>query len=304
MSGNQKTPGTAAISTTRAIIILLRPRQWSKNLLLFAALLFSATFLEPARVLLAFLGFISFCLLSGAGYILNDIMDRDQDRAHPHKRKRPLASGAIGVKPAVLAMLLALSAAFTLALFLGNLFFLSALAYFVLSLCYSLRLKQLVIIDAFVVASGFLIRAAAGAFAVGVTISPWLLLCTLLLALFLVLTKRRQETLGLARGISNHRRVLAQYPLPYLDQLIGIVTAATIIAYALYTFTAGHSIYLMLTIPLVMFGIFRYLYLVHMHNFGESPEEVLLKDGTLIATILLWAMLSGTILLLEQGGGP
>jgi len=282
-------------------LLLLRPKQWSKNLLLFAGLIFSYSFTNPVLILYSLLGFISFCLLSSATYIINDILDIAEDRMHPLKKDRPIAAGLITPGQAVMKMITILLVALALAWYINLHFFLSGLIYFLLTLSYSLWLKHIVIMDVFAIAFGFLIRAMAGAIAIGVSISSWFLICTLLLSLFLALTKRRQESINLVGNGINHRRVLEHYPLPFLDQLISIVTASTIMGYSLYTFTASKSDLFMITIPFVVYGIFRYLYLVYKQDLGESPEEILLKDKPLIINIFLWVIISALILAFEQG---
>ena len=274
------------------ILTLLRPKQWTKNLLLLAGLIFSANLFQFPLLYLSLVALLSFCLLSSCVYIINDIADLEEDRRHPKKQRRPLAAGLITKSDAniVLAVLLPLAAG--LAWWINTYFLLLAAVYFLLSLVYILRFKYMVILDVFSIAFGFLLRALAGGAAIQVEISPWLLVCTLFLALFLALTKRRQEAINLDKNISLRRSVLEHYPLPYLDQLISIVTAATILAYSFYTFTAGQSTLFMLTIPFVIYGIFRYLYLVHKEMLGESPEEVLLSDTPMIVNILLWVIIS------------
>jgi 4-hydroxybenzoate polyprenyltransferase len=286
----QETSRSSFIQQAGAMFSLLRPRQWTKNLFLLAGLVFSGNLFCPPLFGRAVLALVAFCLLSGAVYIINDIVDIEEDRKHARKRRRPLAAGRVQVGPARVIFLLLLAVSFSLALVLGKYFLLVAALYFLLVTGYSLYFKHIVILDVFAVAGGFLLRVVAGGVAVGVRISPWLLICTLLLALFLALTKRRQEYIVLGTGGKEHRRVLADYSVAYLDQLIAVVTAATIMAYSLYTFTASPTQDLMLTIPFVIYGIFRYLFLVHQKSLGGSPEEVLLQDRPLGVSILLWAL--------------
>ncbi len=282
-----------------AVLEILRPRQWTKNLFLFAGLVFSQNLFNPPLCLRALLACAVFCLLSGSVYILNDLVDLAADRKHYSKRHRPLAAGRIGIRPAVFLFFLLLAASLGAAFWLGNAFLAVGVLYFLLVAGYSLCFKHLVIIDVFAVASGFLLRAVAGGVAIGVRISPWLLICTLLLALFLALTKRRHEYVMLENNGTEHRRVLADYSVAYLDQLISIVTASTIMAYSLYTFTAGRTEYFMLSIPFVIYGIFRYLFLVHKKDMGGSPEDVLLQDRPFIVNICLWVLVCVLILYLE-----
>ncbi|MGI6308215.1 MAG: decaprenyl-phosphate phosphoribosyltransferase [Dethiobacteria bacterium] len=280
---------------------LLRPRQWTKNFFLLAGLVFSGNLFCTPLLCKAVLAFGTFCLLSGAVYIMNDIIDLEEDRKHAQKRYRPLAAGRIRVGQARVIFLLLLAVSFCLSFVLGKYFLLVAVLYFLLVMGYSLYFKHIVILDVFAVAFGFLLRAVAGGAAIGVRISPWLLICTLLLALFLALTKRRQEYLSLGAGGREHRQVLADYSVAYLDQLIAVVTAATIMAYSLYSFTASPTQDLMLTIPFVIYGIFRYLFLVHQRALGGSPEEVLLKDRPLGISILLWVLACVLLLYTRPG---
>lgn len=280
----------------KALLILLRPHHWSKNLVVFAALIFSYSIFEPRSLLSAVLAFASFCLFSSCAYIFNDIRDVNEDRHNPRKKHRPLAANRVSVRQAVLLFSPTFLAALSLALLTGLEFTISALTYLAIALVYTLWLKHVVIIDLFAIASGFLIRALAGALAIDVEISPWFLFCTLLLSLFLALTKRRQEYVQLAQNRGNHRKVLEQYTPLYLDQLIAITTASTIIAYSFYTFTAGPSVLFMLTIPFVIYGIFRYLYLIYRKEAEESPDQLIFKDAPLVATILLWVIISLAIL--------
>jgi len=283
-------------------VLLLRPKQWSKNLLLFAGLIFSFSITDAHLVYSSILAFVAFCLLSSSAYIINDLFDVEEDRLHPRKKYRPIAAGAVLPKPAIFISLFLLLLSLIMAWQLNLLFLLSAISYYLLTVSYSIWLKHVVIIDILAIAFGFFIRALAGAFAVEVSISPWFLICTLLLSLFLALAKRRQEAISLAENGKNHRKVLEHYPLAYVDQLISIVTASTIIAYSLYTFTDSKTELFMATIPFVVYGIFRFLYLVYKEELGESPEELLLQDKPLIITIFLWVLISLAVMALEHGG--
>lgn len=281
------------------ILLLLRPRQWTKNLLLFAGIIFSLNLFQLTLLYNSLIAFISFCLLSSCVYIVNDIVDIEDDRKHPKKRNRPLAAGKIGIRQAVAVLIILLIISFYLAWSLNTLFLILGIIFFALCLTYSLWIKYMVILDVFAIAYGFLLRAAAGGVAINVEISPWLLVCTLLLSLFLALTKRRQESVNMKDNGKWYRKVLEQYSVQYLDQLISIVTAATILAYSLYTFTASRSPLYMVTIPFVIYGIFRYLYLVHNEKLGENPEEILLSDIPTIVNIILWVLVSILILYLD-----
>jgi len=238
-------------------------------------------------------------LLSSAGYLLNDVLDLEADRQHPLKRSRPLASGAISYRQAVgLAVLLAL-AALLLAIWVRPAFALVGAGYLILTLLYSAVFKHLVLVDLFAIAGGFVMRVVGGSVAVGVGVSPWLYVCTILAALFLGLAKRRQEIGVLEAAARRHRRNLSEYTTELVDQLMMIVTSATIMAYSLYTFSAPNlpeNNAMMATIPLVLYGLFRYLYLVRVKGLGGSPEDLLLSDRPLLAATLAWGLLSAAIL--------
>jgi 4-hydroxybenzoate polyprenyltransferase len=277
-----------------AVLASLRPRQWAKNLFVFAGLVFSHQLFSPAA-LTALAAFVVFCALSGVVYLLNDVADRDRDRLHPEKRLRPIAAGRLGVRAAlVLAGLLlvgGLGAAFALNVRFG----LTAAAYVVLLGAYSAWLKHLVIIDVLSVAMGFVLRAVAGVVAIEAQISGWLLICTILLALFLALGKRRHEYLALGGEAAQHRPVLGEYSGPLLDQMIAVVTASTVTAYALYTMSSDvavrlHGSWLPATLPFVLYGIFRYLYLLYRRQLGGNPSELLLHDRALRLNTLGWVV--------------
>jgi len=286
---------------TRDIIKTLRPKQWIKNLFVFAPLVFSVQFLNPSSVLAATQAFLSFCLVSGALYTLNDLFDIEEDRRHPIKRKRPLASGRLTKRTAIVTLVICLLAGLALAFTLNLPFLLIVLGYIVLQLLYSPWLKHVVIIDIFAVAAGFLLRVVGGAVAIRVAISSWLLICTTLLALFLSMTKRRHEYFLLPGEATSHRPVLNEYSPYLLDQMISVVTASTLIAYCLYTVSEEtiakfHTRNLILTTPFVLYGIFRYLYLVHQKNQGSTPEELVIKDKPLLVDIILWIISVAVIL--------
>lgn len=271
---------------------ILRPRQWTKNLLVLAGLVFSRNVVRPDLWWPTLLAFVLFCAASSAVYALNDLADAERDRLHPEKKDRPLASGVIRREEAwALAMALLALALLPAALLLPALFTAILVGYVALNALYSWQLKHMVILDVMAIAAGFELRAVGGAVAIGVPISPWLHVCTILLALFLGLCKRRHEIVLLEEGAGGHRGTLDHYSLELLDQMIGIVTTSTLMAYSLYTFSAenlprNHS--MMITIPFVLYGIFRYLYLVHQCNLGGSPEQVLLKDRPVQVDLALW----------------
>lgn len=285
-----------------ALIFSMRPKQWTKNALLFAGYLFTIqhghSIAELVRVCAAF---AIFCGISGATYLINDVIDIRRDAEHPTKRKRPIAGGRLPVTVAVGAASVVVSAALTGSFQLGPLFFYSAVAYLALSLSYSTILKQLVIVDVLCIAAGFVVRAVAGSFVIDiegdslqgrVSISQWLLLCSTLLALFLGLAKRRSELLTLEDG-HKHRATLGQYTAPMLDQMLNVSASATLMAYCLYTFTGSTGTNhpaMMVTIPFVVYGLFRYMYLIQSRNAGGSPELVLLEDKPMLLNMLLYVI--------------
>lgn len=323
----------------------IRPRQWTKNLLVFAGVVFAQRVLDFGALGRAVGAFVVFCLLSGLVYLINDLKDLESDRQHPTKCRRPLASGKLTVSVAIggIVALALLATSLTILLLvwpgvagaaqslhvtlsplrlslapsppqpvdsqygvLGNLgggrylFVVVAAAYVGLNLAYTYRLKHVVIIDVFCIAGGFVLRAVAGAVVIPVPISPWLYLCTILLSLFIALGKRRQELMLLESGAVAHRRILLEYSPQLLDQMMTIVTSATVMAYSLYTFqstTGNHR--LMITIPFVLYGIFRYLYLIYMKMEGGSPEEILLKDKHILGAVALCVLSTLALLYLS-----
>lgn len=282
--------------TLRLLVRSLRPRHWTKNLILLAPLVFSRHLLEPDRALRAASAFGLFCLLSGGVYIFNDLRDVERDRLHPAKARRPLASGALSPRLAWRFGALLLLSALVLSFRLGTGFGFAALAYVALQVVYSLWMKTIVILDVFAIAGGFVLRAVAGGEAIAVPLSPWFFICTLLLALFLGLSKRRHELLLLEHSAAEHRMSLAMYNPLLLDQMIALVTAATIVTYALYTLSAEtiarlHTDALKYTVPVVLYGIFRYLYLVYQKGEGGNPETLLLVDRPLLAAVLLYGVM-------------
>ena len=283
------------------VLVSLRPEQWTKNLVVFAGLLFGGRLNDPPSVLFAVAAFAIFCTLSGAVYLFNDIADRETDQQHPLKRMRPIAAGLLSTRSALLIGALLSAAAIGAALLIGPMVGLAAGGYLLLLLFYSAALKNIVIIDALAIAGGFVLRAVAGALAVSVPISHWLLVCTTLLALFLAFSKRRHELTVLGEAAIGHRRILEEYTPYLLDQMVAVVTASTLIAYAVYATSPetaerlGTS-RLGLTIPFVLYGIFRYLYLVHQKRGGGSPAALLVTDRPLLACVALWALSVALIL--------
>jgi 4-hydroxybenzoate polyprenyltransferase len=279
------------------MLAALRPRQWSKNLLLFAGIVFAAELDDPERWAQATAAFVAYCLASSAAYIFNDVRDAEHDRLHPLKRHRPIASGAVRANRAlnVAGILAALAFAIVAPLGWGSLAYMAG--FVALQAAYSLGLKDIALIDVMTISGLFVIRAAAGAEAVDVRISPWLIVCTALLALFLALAKRRGELVSTGAE-SPGRPVLSGYSFALVDQLVSIVAACTIVAYALYTFEAREGSAMMATIPFVVYGLFRYVQLMHREDLGEEPENVLLTDVPILATIAAWAVTSAVILAL------
>jgi 4-hydroxybenzoate polyprenyltransferase len=294
--------------SVRAVLVSLRPHQWTKNLVVLAALAFSKHLFEPQPLYRALVAFALFCGLSGTVYLLNDVADVERDRLHPTKRLRPIASGALSVRTAaVLAIVLGILCV-GLSFLLGPAFATCAAIYLVLNLAYSFRLKEVVIVDVLAVSLGFVLRAVAGAVAVAVHISEWLLILTILFALFLTLAKRRAELTSLSQGASEHRKILAEYSPYLLDQMISVVTASCVTAYAFYTTAADtrekfQTDRLVWTLPFVLYGIFRYLYLVHQKEKGGSPTDVLLTDRPLLLVVGLWA-LAVVLIVYTSAGTP
>jgi 4-hydroxybenzoate polyprenyltransferase len=280
----------------------MRPRQWPKNVFIFAALVFDRQLLTATPLLRTFIGFLLLCLVSGLVYIINDLADLPYDRQHPTKRDRALASGRLTVRTAQAAAAVLAAITFAASLALDWRFAAIAATYFVLNILYSFWLKHIPIIDVFVVASGFVLRVAAGVVLLTVErFSPWLYVCMTLLALYLGFGKRRAEMVLLAQGANAHRRVLDGYTIPFLDSLIIIVSGTSIVAYSLYTFSAVNlpsNHLMMLTIPFVIYAIFRYLLLIYVQGSGGAPEDLLLTDRPLLGSIALWGLAVVAILYL------
>jgi 4-hydroxybenzoate polyprenyltransferase len=283
-------------SRTRAALVSLRPRQWTKNLLLFAGIIFAAKLGDLTRWVEALAAFAAYCAASSASYLVNDVRDAPHDRVHPSKRLRPIARGELSPRLAEALAALLLVSAVLLVVPLGLPSILFLCAFFALQAGYTLVLKHVVLLDVMTIGALFVVRAAAGAAAVDVRISPWLLLCTALLALFLALAKRRGELVLVGAEATPGRPVLEGYSLALVDQLVTIVAASTVISYCLYTFTARGSKAMMITIPFVLFGVFRYLLLVHRRDLGEEPEEILLRDLPILVCIAGWAVCAAVIL--------
>jgi 4-hydroxybenzoate polyprenyltransferase len=288
-------------SSLRDLWQLLRPTQWSKNLVVFAAVIFAKHLFNQADMLLVSVGFVAFCLTASAAYVMNDLRDCERDRQHPLKSLRPLPAGRVRRSTAVALSATLLTAGLLIALALGLGFGLLVVLYFVLQVAYTFWLKEVVILDVMGIAAGFVIRAAAGGVVIAVPVSPWLIICTFLLALFLGFSKRRHELILLEGRATDHRASLKEYSPYFLDQMIAVVTASTVVAYAIWTVSpeireklGTEKLYL--TIPFVLFGIFRYLYLVHQREEGGNPTQLLLSDRPLLLDVVLW-IITATVLL-------
>jgi len=279
-------------STLLNFLILMRPKQWIKNLFVFAGLLFSGNLFNFELATRSIYAFAAFCLASSSTYIINDILDAEKDRLHPAKRCRPIASGKVRIVPAgIMAVLLGLGAI----IFSYNLniyFFLILSFYMTETLLYSIWLKKVIILELFVVSSGFVLRAIAGVVIIEDIISPWLLVCTFLLSLFIILNKRRHELEVLDDNAGFHRKTLSDYSISLLQNMTSVVTSSIVVTYSLYTFTSEHSIYLMATIPFVVYGIFRYLYIIEKKDMAGSPETIIIKDKPMLINLLLWVIIS------------
>ncbi len=278
----------------RAIIKTMRIKQWVKNGLIFAALVFDRQLTNPTAFARTLAGFFLFCILSSTVYIINDIMDVEADRQHPRKKNRPIASGKLSIQAAWITAGIFLTATFICAYLLSPAFLVISVCYFVLNLAYSIRLKHIVLIDVVILSIGFVLRVGGGVSLIQVErFSPWLYVVTFLLALYLGFGKRRAEIKLLSSSAANHRKVLDGYSLPFLDQIMMMISGTTIIAYSLYTFSApnlpaNHS--MMLTIPFVVYGLLRYLQLTEIQEINLAPDEVLLVDRPLQIVILLWGL--------------
>jgi 4-hydroxybenzoate polyprenyltransferase len=271
----------------------IRPHEWTKNLFLFAGILFSQHLFDPVYLGTVLLAFFTFCLLSGSAYIMNDLVDSEKDRCHPLKSERPIACGDLKTATAIVWLFILVPVSLGLALILNKYFFLVALCYFLLQILYSFVLKGIVIIDVFCISSNFLLRMVGGAVVINVEISAWFVLCAMLLSLYLSLGKRRHELIFLDDDAQNHRKVLEHYSPQLLDQMIAVVAAATVISYALYTMSEEtiakfDTRNLFVTIPFVLYGIFRYLYLIHQKGSGGNPGKLLFSDKPLLVNVILW----------------
>jgi 4-hydroxybenzoate polyprenyltransferase len=279
----------------RPLFISLRPQQWIKNLFLFAPLIFAKHLHETQEIISVLQGFFVFCLLSSGAYLINDVADKEQDKLHPEKQKRPIALGTLSSTVAIIIAGVFIVAALIWGMSLQLQFGTIAVSYFVLNILYSWKIKHVVILDVMFIAFGFVLRVIGGAALINVPASEWLLICTFLLSLFLGFVKRRNEITTLQSVAESHRKVLVDYSVSFLDQMVSIVTACTVISYALYTISSEtiqkfHTRNLIFTIPFVLFGIFRYLYIVHKLGGGGNPSKVIVTDVPLILNIMMWGI--------------
>jgi 4-hydroxybenzoate polyprenyltransferase len=278
----------------RYLLKAMRPRQWIKNLLVYAALLFDQQLFAFQPFLRITAGFILLCLAASSVYLINDLADAEQDRQHPKKKQRPIAAGMLSTRAAQISILFLITLSIGLGFLLETDFGLILLGYLVLNLLYSTYLKHIPIIDVMVLASNFLLRVSAGVLLITVQrFSPWMYVCVTLLALFVGLGKRRAEMILLSDQANSHRKVLDGYTIVYIDHLLSIVSSTTIVAYSLYTFSAENlppNNFMMFTIPFVIYGVFRYLYLIHVEESGGAPEDLLLSDRPLMTTVFLWGL--------------
>ncbi len=280
---------TTVMQMIKELLISMRPKQWYKNLVIFIGIVFSLNLLNLSLWIDVIVAFAIFCALSGSLYIINDIIDIEKDKNHPTKCNRPIASGKLKINTALISVVLLVIIALGTSYLINIWFIGSAITFFLLILVYSLFLKHFIVMDMMVISTGFVIRAIAGCAAVGVIVSPWLIVGAFLLALFLAIGKRRHELVLLGDNAVNHRKILDGYSTEMLDQMMNITTSALIMSYSLYTFFTG-KIYIMLTIPIAFYGLFRYLYLVHAKNFGGEPE-MLFKDRGMLVSMILWVIL-------------
>ena len=299
-------PETLSLSrTARGLLVELRPKEWTKNLLVFTGLIFSRSLTDAHNLWICVLGFAIFCCASSGVYLFNDLCDIKEDREHPIKRNRPLASGALSVNLARFVMLVLFAAAAFGALWLNHGFALIIGIYLATCLAYSLKLKDIVILDVILIASGFVLRAISGAVIIGVEVSEWLVLCTSMVALLVGFGKRRHELVLLEETAENHRRSLSDYSISFLDSIMNICAGAAVLTYALYT-RADETVQrvgsraMLLTIPFVIYGVFRYLFLIHKREAGGDPVQLLFRDRPTLLNLVLWILASGTVIYLPK----
>lgn len=272
----------------KQIIKLMRPKQWIKNSFVFASIVFSGNFVNKILLRNNIITFIIFCLTSSCVYVLNDIIDIEKDRCHPEKKNRPLASGKVTKKQGIILDILLLISVVILSININYKIFIISIIYIIINILYTFKLKNIVIIDVMIITFGFVLRIESGSIATGVILSPWLILCTMLLSLFLALNKRKGEIKMLKEEGSKHRVILKEYSLELIDQMLSIITPSIFMAYCLYTFNSIQSRTMMFTIIFVLYGVFRYQYLMEKLNIGSKPEDVFTKDKPFLINIILW----------------
>lgn len=282
----------------KSFFISMRSQQWYKNLVLFIGILFSLNLLNIQMWFDVIAAFLIFCLISGSEYLINDVIDIEKDKSHPQKSKRPIASGELTPFSALSGAIILTCVGLVCAYYLSLSFFFSVIAYFILILAYSLVLKYYIVVDVLTISTGFVIRAIAGCLVIGVIVSPWLILCAFFLALFLALGKRRHEMILMGTEANNHRKILEGCTEGMVNQMVTITTAVLIMSYSLYTFLMD-NLAMMITIPFVTYGIFRYLYLIHVKNLGGEPE-ILFKDRGLVICMVLWGMIAIIVLYITK----
>lgn len=280
------------MSQIKAIIKSMRPKHWIKNMFVFAALLFASQFTDLKSVAFSIATFFLFSFTASSIYLLNDVVDCEDDKKHPVKRFRPIPSGLLSKELALAVCILLGSGTLLTSLVISPWLTMVLLAYYVNNLLYTFKFKHVVICDILMIAAGFVLRAVGGAFAIGVSISNWFLIITFLLTIFLAIMKRRQEFVVIDKDGGEKRRVLDHYTVELLDQMANIMIPSVLVSYIFYTFNTFHTRYFIFTIPLVIYGIFRYLYLVHMKDMGESPVDTLIKDIPLMLTVISWGVMS------------
>ena len=287
--------GAGMVSKLKHVVVSMRPGQWSKNLFIFAGLIFSGNLFHPEVLIRVGSGFILFSLVASSIYIFNDVMDVEYDRAHPEKKSRPVAAGLLSVPAAHAGAIVFAAAGLIGALTLDRVFFAILLSYLIINFAYTIKIKKMVILDIMCISFGFVLRVLAGTELAEVTPSDWLILCTITLSLFLGFSKRRHELAVTGAKAVSHRKVLGEYSLSFLDQMIAVATACTVMSYALYT-VSPQTVYrfgtrnLVFSIPFVIYGIYRYLYLIHQKNLGGNPSRELVRDLPLLINALLWAL--------------
>ncbi|AGK97465.1 decaprenyl-phosphate phosphoribosyltransferase [Clostridium pasteurianum] len=272
------------------IFKLMRPKQWIKNFFVFAAMIFSGKFTDLHIFIINIFVFAMFCLVSSCVYILNDLVDVNKDRQHPEKKNRPIASGKVTKLQAIIAEIILLILVFTICYKIDLKLLVVFLLYFIINIFYSFKLKNVVIIDVMIITFGFVLRVESGSVATNVQLSPWMILCTILISLFMSLNKRKSEIITLKDTSGNHRRILDEYSVDLIENMLTIVTPSILIAYCLYTFSSIQSRTMMLTIPFVLYGIFRYQYLMMKRNIGGKPEDVFQKDIPFLINVILWGI--------------